>query len=356
MRVNTKKKGKNMNINTIRTWKAKGKGGTNHDILSHEYFIENDCVACGWSLKKYPNRSSIQSLEDYKKAWKEWVKDYKWGNQGVHHLLDNLKKGDFIWTRSKGVYYVTKLDKEPSELFFFDSSDLATESDCSAQLKVSWVKIGKEDSVPGSISTYNRNNNSFIRVDNNDVTQNIDGVEYTATSLFSSIVIKDRISFSKIEDRRMLFKFIGPSSTEDLVGLWLYDKFNYVTIPSTSKTGTQLYEFVLIDSTRDEGNKYLNNKKKYIQVKNGNDNLKPKKYLELITSNEEELWLVSTLGHVCKNDSNDFEDNSIVRYRKNGSAFDVKTFDVQELLDFVFNANKQNIIPSAITTWLKYFE
>ena len=345
-----------MENNAIHTWKAKGKGGINHKIESHKFFIKNDCVACGWSLEDYPNRSSIQSLEDYKKAWKECVKNYNWGNQGVHHLFDNLKKGDFIWTRSNGIYFVTKLDKNPNELFHFDTSEEAKEYDCSAHLKVSWVKIGKEDSVPGSISTYSRNSNSIIRVDNNDVTQVIDGVEYTAISLFSSIVIKDRISFSKIEDRRMLFKFIGPSSTEDLVALWLYDKFNYVTIPSTSKTGTQSYEFVLIDSTRNEKNEYLKNRKIYIQVKNDNSAIEPKEYLKLITSDEEELWLISTLGHVCKKDSSDYEDNSIVRYRKNGSAFDVKTFDVQELLDFVFNANKQKIIPSAITTWLKYFE
>lgn len=31
----------------VRTWKVKGKGGADHDIPSHEFFIKNNCISCG---------------------------------------------------------------------------------------------------------------------------------------------------------------------------------------------------------------------------------------------------------------------------------------------------------------------
>ena len=39
---------------TIHAWKIKGKGGSDHDIKSYEFFIKNHCVSCGWSFPNVP--------------------------------------------------------------------------------------------------------------------------------------------------------------------------------------------------------------------------------------------------------------------------------------------------------------
>ena len=40
---------------------------------------------------------------------------------------------------------------------------------------------------------------------------------------------------------------LSPNDCEDLVCLYLYDRKGYVTIPSTNKIATELYEYVLVN-------------------------------------------------------------------------------------------------------------
>ena len=42
----------------------------------------------------------------------------------------------------------------------------------------------------------------------------------------------------------ILYNCLSPSDCEDLVCLYLYDKANYIAIPSTNKIATELYECV----------------------------------------------------------------------------------------------------------------
>jgi hypothetical protein len=68
-----------MNSKTIRTWRIKGKGGGDHNIKSHEYFIKNNCLSCGWSFPDNVGRIGIVTLDDYKRFWLANVKGKKWG-------------------------------------------------------------------------------------------------------------------------------------------------------------------------------------------------------------------------------------------------------------------------------------
>jgi hypothetical protein len=278
------------------------------------------------------------------------------GNQGVHHLFENLKQGDYIWTRSNGKYYVAQVHKSPSELFYFDVSEEAAKSDCSAQLKdISWVEVGKEESVPGAVSTFTSNMASIFKIDNYETTIWVGDTEYSVTSLFSSLAIGNRINFS-IENKKMLFKLIGPSNAEDLVALWLFDKFNYITIPSTNKTGTQLYEFVLVDATKNFNGEYANNRNIYIQVKNGDGLIQPSKYLDILRDEIDELWLISTLGSIGKIDSNEIEPQSIVRYRRIAGEIRKEFFEIENLIDFALNKSNNNILPKSISKWQEFFD
>lgn len=342
----------------IRTWKIKGKGGGNHDINAYDFFVENNCISCGWSFPDETGRDEIKTFEDYRSFWDKKISEKgwksKWNNQGVHQLFDNVQAGDYVWTRKAGEYYVTQIPADPKELFFFDNSLEAASYDCSVQLKgIEWIKVGKEDDVPGSVSVRTRNRMPICKIDNGESTIEVAKNEYTTTSLVSAIASNNLVlnQVEKFSNKKDLFRLIGYSQAEDVVALWLYDKFNYVAVPSTNKIGTQKYEFALMDGTKNRNGNYSNSKKVYIQVKNGAVDLRSEDYIPLLTASNEELWLVTTNGHI------DNESTQIRKYSKNDEDEIVtEDFELNELLSFVFNPNKINLLPNNIKRWLDFFE
>jgi len=335
----------------VRTWIVKGKNGGDHNLNSYEYFIEEGCISCGFSFEDVPERQNIKDLDDYKKFWKKNTDSNKnWNKQGIHQLLDNLEKGDFVWTRKDGEYYVAEIPDEPKNLFFFDKGEESKKYDSSAQIKnLKWNKVGKEDSVPGSISTYSRG--AMVKADNREGFCTINGLKYTATSVFSAICTgslqKEALDYPM--KKKDIFNLLHYSSVEDLVALWLYDKFNYVVIPSTNKISTQKYEFVLLDGSRDNGI-YNRNRKVFIQVKNGKVNLNSEDYISLIESDNQEVWLITTIGKI------DNEENVHIKkvYKKDSKIAEEK-YNIDELINFIFDSKKQNIIPENVKRWKYLF-
>lgn len=335
----------------IRTWKVKGRGlYEGNRVNSSEYFIKNDCVSCGWGKPAIEYPEYVKDFTSYKEKWLDmYDQGWHWGRQGVHHLFDSLQKGDFIWTRFNGEYYVAEISNDPKNLFSVELTKEAIAYDSVVQLKgLFWKKCGAEDSVPGSISTFSSNRNSLVRVDNKETTQN----GYTASSFFSKKVLYPNYR-EKIKDRNMLLRFMGPSGLEDLVAMWLYDKFNYVVIPSTNKKSTQTYEFVLIDGTKNNGT-YKTNKSIYIQVKNGEKDLYLKDYVELLDL-DDEIWLITSRGKVFDLDNNNHR-NAIVRYSKKNKKGKTDFFPLDMLLNFAFDKNKKAILPKSALLWTSLFE
>ncbi|KLD41754.1 hypothetical protein [Lactiplantibacillus plantarum] len=341
-------------MDRVSTWRAKGKGGPNHDVNSYEYFIKNDCVSCGYSFPYADGREHIQSLSDFKKFWHDQNGEYKsapkWNRQGVHFLFDNLKKGDFIWTRKAGQYYVAEVPDSPENLFYFDAGSDATAFDCSAQLNnIHWIKVGAEADVPGSVSVYNFYS-SIGRIDVRENLYKINDIQYTATGLFSAVkagVLSPK-GIKKINfNRHDLFSLIRYSDTEDLVALWLFDKFNYIVIPSTNKLSTQKYEFVLLNASKNLNGKYRDSKNIYIQVKNGAIDLKSKDYTSLLKDDRNEVWLVTTSGRI-----DNLSVGGIMRLCLKNSKVQKSFWGIEELLNFAFNPEKKNIIPDNILFWV----
>lgn len=328
----------------VRTWFAKGSSGS-VGKRSSKYFIENNCVSCGWSLDGIAVRNEINnSLERYKEIWgKEYGESRNWGYQGVKQLFDNLKKGDYIWTRHEGVYYLAKVEDKPENLFSFDSSQNALDYDCSAHLKnIKWKKIGTEEAVPGSVSTYSRNRKALIRIDNHN--EIID--KMTLLSIFSANQLGDKIDFS-INSKKEIFKYLDPNNIEDLCALWLFKKYGYIVIPSTNKLSTEKYEFVLVDPES------CDQKLIYVQVKNGRTEIDPYKYKELLTNELDELWIFTPRGSIKNINSNDRSRIHIGRYKLGSSGFILKRkYEIDELIDFVKNKENRNIIPRKILHWI----
>jgi hypothetical protein len=333
------------------TWKVKGKGMFNGErVFSSEYFVKNNCVSCGWGAPALENEEKVKDFYTYKEKWLDmYGSKLKWGYQGVHHLFESIKKGDYIWTRLYGEYYVAQIPDNPIELFRIDNSIEAVKYDSVVQLKnIKWIKCGTEESVPGSVSSFSSNRNSLVRVDRRECIQ--DG--YTATSLFSSRIINAN-SIDRIIDRRMIFNLIGPSGFEDLIAIWLFDKFNYFVIPSTNKISTQKYEFVLLDGTKENG-KYRSKKRIYLQAKNGNIDLRITDYESLLNEVGDEVWLVTSGGKIY-NSLDSMEEHQIVQFRKTSSSIKMSSINLNELVEFVFDDHKKEIMPDSILTMIELF-
>jgi hypothetical protein len=333
------------------TWKFKGRGMYgNETVNSSKYFISNNCVSCGWGNPALQNKQFVVDFSTYKDKWCEMYEHVKkWGYQGIHHLFESVKEGDFVWTRLDGVYYVARIPNDPIALFYLDYSDEAIKHDCVVQLKnIKWVKCGTEESVLGSVSSYTSNRNSLVRVDKRESIQN----GFTATSIFSSEIINPD-NKQLIKDRKMILNFLGFSGFEDLIAIWLFDKYNYFVIPSTNKMSTQKYEFVLVDGTRVNGH-YNSNKRIYLQAKNGQVNLNIKDYLHLMVENGDEVWLATSGGTIYQLDE-DIQ-HQIVCCKKTNDSYELKFFEIAELIDFVFNKEKQTILPKGIQALVSLFE
>ena len=334
-----------------RSWKIKAKGL--HEGKPAEsaasYFIKYGSASCGWGDRKF-----LYGVADYASYKRKWIATYepggkKWGNQGIHHLFESLEVGDFIWTRCEGVYYVAQIPDNPINLFYIDTSEEAIRHDCVVQIRgINWVKCGTEESVPGSVSTYSSNKGALIRIDNNETTHN----DMTATSIFSNRIINPTDSKLLIQDRNEIFSLLGPTGLEDLVAIWLFDKYGYFVIPSTNKIGTQKYEFVLVNGEK-ENNSYVR-RRIYIQVKNGNVDLKTQNFIDLLEGNNE-VWLVTT-GGVIRDCNGNKEQDQIVRYTRNNGIIESISFDKKVLVDFVFDLSKHPILPGSILRFLELFD
>lgn len=336
----------------VNTWLVKGRGNyQTKRVISSKYFIENNCVSGGWGDPATNYSESVNDFYSYRDKWNEMYKYKKnWKNQGIYHLFETVKIGDFLWTRLEGVYYVAEVKANPLDLFYIDDSPEAIMYDCVVQLKdIEWKKCGTEESVPGSISTFSRNRNSIFKVDTKETVE--DG--YSLTSLFSKKVLYPNTK-ALFTDKNMILYLIGYSGLEDIVALWLYDKYNYVTIPSTNKTSTEKYEFVLVDGSKNN-NDYVDTKKIYIQTKNGKNTLNFKDYEDLISNTKNELWLVSSRGQVLDS-FNDSINNNIVRYNIVNNIVNREIHQINEIISFIFDKKKEALLPQSIITFKLLFE
>src|SRR5699024_3675297 len=82
-----------------------------------------------------------------------------------------------------------------------------------------------------------------------------------------------------------IYSLLSSDDCEDIVGIYLQLKHNYMIVPSSCKSDTMFYEFVLLNR-----NTHL---PATVQVKNGKVNLHIDEY---INEHEEDVYLFTTIG------------------------------------------------------------
>lgn len=263
-----------------------------------KYCLKHKVAALGWSINddhiNIYNPEAITEIQEKRKDIKTIDEYYdvvrKYGLYKINHkkrlvaidMLREVKKGDYIWMRDNGIYYLGYVGDKLRYRYNFRNK--ALKHDAANQIKdVLWKQIGDESQVPGVIAT------AFIRGRTLQRVKKAYMYEY-ASFIYNGTPLALNIK-SNESLKQLFYDCLSPSDCEDLVCLYLYDKSNYIAIPSTNKIATELYECVLVNP--------LNGKLAYPQVKKGDKELKPNDYIELIKDNpNKEVYLFTSEGKV----------------------------------------------------------
>ena len=320
-------------------WRLQTRTDSNDGKKISTYCREKFIAAVGWSIndnqiKKYNAeafdkiqsiRASIKSEDIYYKVLEEYnLFNIKAGKKIVAvETLKRVKPGDYIWMRDNGIYYLGYVGNNLR--YVYNPSIDALEHDAANQIEdVEWKPIGDESQVPGVIAT------AFIRG------RTLQRVRKAYMYEYASFIYNGKPLVVNVESneslKQLFYNCLSPSDCEDLVCLYLYDKANYIAIPSTNKIATELYECVLVNPS--------NGKLAYPQVKKGRDNLNINDYMELIKDNpNKEVYLFTTEGKL----QGDIHINNIHGI----SPYELYNWTEEKI------KNNSFLIPEGIVKWYK---
>ena len=301
-----------------------------------KYLLDNNIMAIGWSFRDSHIEGVIKENIDIAKKERFLIKDiegytnfckkyniffYKGKiNDNVRRFTEDIKLGDLIWMRYAGIYYLARFKSDSKEIYTCTEETMERDA-CIQITNVNWQKIGDESDVPGAVTT------AFI------AGFTISRIHQEGVEEFSKFIY-DKVTGGKFyEDKELTFNqeefynFISPTDCEDLLCMYLNKEYGYVVIPSTNKKSTELYECVLLEKKK--------KKNIFIQVKKGDDPLKPEDYFHL----DGDVYLLTTKGKVENYDKEKHKNITVV--------------DPKELFDYLLREDFQNYLPQSIKYWIE---
>ena len=275
-------------------WRLQTKTDSKDGKKISTYCKEESIAAVGWSInddqiKEYNAeafdkiqsiRASIQSKDIYYKVLEEYnLFNIKPGKKIVAvETIKRVKPGDYIWMRDNGIYYLGRVNENSN--FMYNCDKDALDFDAANQITgVKWERIGDESQVPGAVATAFIRGRTIQRINKSHM------FEYAEYAFGGKPLVLEHSNREFLQ--QLFYDCLSPNDCEDLVCLYLYDKANYIAIPSTNKIATELYECVLVNP--------INGKLAYPQVKKGDVELNTNKYIDLIKDNpNKEVYLFSS--------------------------------------------------------------
>ena len=189
------------------------------------FCVEDDISGVGWGV---PPHEAMQWSDYCERA----VPRYGRVNGNVRRLQEDVKCGDLIWSRdTKGKYYLGRIldGWEYRHSNGHEAADIHNVRPCN------WQLVGDMTEVPGTVR------NAFIRGQTLRAIRD-ETVIWFSMDLFNRLTGCSHYQPPKIE--RNLLSLLDPDACEDLVGIYLQSR-GWILFPSTCKTETQNYEFIL---------------------------------------------------------------------------------------------------------------
>ena len=320
--------------------------------------IYNELTATGKNELEEDEKSIKDDFEKYKKiieknnyeTIKGEKKSFFYGKVNPNLIrLNNLKKDDLIWIRSKGKYHLGRVTEKSHYLYAYrdsqKNSDILKLGINNQFTDIDWCEVGSESDIPGRILIAFYQKGTLIEIDEESAL-NISQIIYNKKDKYYEIDNKI------LNNKENFYGLLSPYDCEDLLYFYLYHKFKYIVIPSTNKINTQNYEFIMLNSNnRDE--------KIYIQVKNGEVNIEINNYKNF----RGEIYLLTTRGNVLKNGKiltkNNIDMNNGKILNLDGSfKGNIFIINPEALYEFAKEAYKDETIlmPQSILQWFKYLE
>lgn len=351
-----------------------------------EYCINEDVMAMGWTLResiykelspdekndlKNEEKEIVNDFNKYKKIIEKNIypslnKKFYEGkvNSNIQRLANDIQEDDLIWIRSKGIYYLGRKTENSRYLYKYcdnQNNDILRLGVNNQLTDIEWFKIGDESDIPGCIST------SFIKG------QTLQRIQKTGSFIISQILYnkKYKEKYNKVHYKNIdilkdntniqtFYSLLSPKDCEDLLYFYFYHKFKYIAVPSTNKTGTPTYEFVMLSpKTR--------KRKVYIQVKNGNSEMADL-YLEDYQKFDGKVYLFTTNGKIYENKEKkerkeelqiEFKNNAFMqRIAFTNSKKKIYVVNPESLYEFARKAYEDEniLISQSILQWFEYLQ
>ena len=320
--------------------------------------IYNELTATGKNELEEDEKSIKDDFEKYKKiieknnyeTIKGEKKSFFYGKVNPNLIrLNNLKKDDLIWIRSKGKYHLGRVTEKSHYLYAYrdsqKNSDILKLGINNQFTDIDWCEVGSESDIPGRILIAFYQREALIEIDEKFVVD-ISQILYNKKDNYYKIS-------NKLENNKTNFySLLSPNDCEDLLYFYLYHKFKYIVIPSTNKINTQNYEFVMLNSNNRDG-------KIYIQVKNGEVNIEINNYKNF----RGEIYLLTTRGNVLKNGkiltkNNIDMDNGKILNLDGSFKGNIFIINPEALYEFAKEAykNESILMPHSILQWFEYLK
>lgn len=283
-----------------------------------EYCFDKDksIYAIGWAVEK---DAQPQSFEDYKKKYS----GDKSGWKKAVDVMAEIKSGDFIWSRRRasGQYMLTKVKQDVSANTAKDF--YAVEEADKYNLSViceKWIPFDL-DQVQGLVA--NKFAHGTIKHCCSKADRDIETkyIEKYCKYLYDGIKPEGF-------DITALKVLLHPDDEEDLLGIML-QKQGYILYPSTNKSGTAAYEYMLV---KKEGEEI---KKAIVQCKMGKETIN----MDDLRKNEKfEIYCVTDEGKV---------------ENKRASDNNVTVMKLDDLLQWAKDEENYDLLPDRIKKYMK---
>mgnify|MGYP003082150319 CR=1 FL=1 len=321
--------------------------------------IYNELTATGKNELEEDEKSIKDDFEKYKKIIEknnyETIKGEKKSFfYGKVIRLNNLKKDDLIWIRSKGKYHLGRVTEKSHYLYAYrdsqKNSDILKLGINNQFTDIDWCEVGSESDIPGRILIAFYQKGTLIEIDEESAL-NISQIIYNKKDKYYEIDNKI------LNNKENFYGLLSPYDCEDLLYFYLYNKNKYVVIPSTNKTSTQNYEFEMINHEN-------RNEKIYIQVKNGYSKGSDL-YLEDYQKLDGKVYLLTTAGNIYETKTKKkllqiaFKQN--YEFEEIGSTKNknkIYAINPEALYEFAKRAYKDETIlmPHSILQWFEYLK
>jgi len=285
---------------------SKSKGYTKDDLI--QFCMTEGIIGVGWS--KITTR--VDSKDAINKEAKEQYTYRATAGLKAVNAMCSMQVNDLIWTRVDGIYFLCKVtglwvnSKPEGKHYDFDVSNY---------VNVEWLRVGREDEIPGHVIS------SFRPA---AAVQNVKNVEEISKYIWNQS--KGSNDYDINNEGRNIWDALSDKDIEEIVLLYLQIEKGYYIFTQSLKNTTKKYECTMINK---------NGELAFPQVKSGSVPLAADDYEDALQDDKNAQIFLFT---VCE----DYDRNS---------KPNIHYLTKKEIEDFM----KQNkkVLPKLTKRWLE---